>query len=70
MVSTQNLNLYHSGFKILFWDMTSYQDIFRVEMSVRQCHPRILAAPLQKLENLQGGFSFKDTAVVSGVVVQ
>lgn len=72
MVSTQNLNLYQSGFKIpFFWDMTSYQGIFNVEMSMKQCHPRktILATPLQKLENLQGGFSLNDTAVMSGIVV-
>jgi len=52
--------------------MTSYQGIFKVEMSMRQCYPRktILATQLQKLENLQGGFSFKDTAVMSGVEVQ
>jgi len=36
VVSNQNLNLYQSGFKIsFFWDMTSYQGIFKVEMSVR-----------------------------------
>jgi hypothetical protein len=73
VASTQNINLYQSGFKILFfWDTTWYQGIAKVEMSVRECHPRkkrIFATPLQKLENLQGGFSFMDTAVMSGVEV-
>jgi hypothetical protein len=50
--------------------VSSYLQGWNVHEVVSSQKNSILATPLWKLENLQGGFSFKDTAVMFGVVVQ